>query len=164
MGLDIAAYSKLVLADAPSDETSNHYFRAYVGALDFTEKNWPGHTCGIKPGVYTFDKCFSFHAGSYSGYGNWRRWLARIAGWQSIEDCWNATNAERQGLPFSELLHFADNEGVIGAKVAAKLASDFANYDPIADTEVCRHWEYEQYNKWQRAFELAADDGAVDFR
>jgi hypothetical protein len=69
--------------------------------------------------------------------------------------------------PFWELIQFADNEGYIGPTVAAKLATDFANWADRAkefakDPEVGEWWLV-SYNKWRQAFELAADGGVVDF-
>lgn len=168
MGLDITAYRKLSPAPgAQLDEDGNPqewqtHFHAHPSSINFTEENWPGRSAGIETGgVYTFADSLGFRAGSYGGYGDWRRTLARFAGWSKIEDAW-----DKKTGPFIELIDFADNEGVIGPVVAAKLAKDFADNqeraDAFAETEEDSWWG-EQYAKWREAFEMAADGGAVDF-
>lgn len=166
MGLDITAYSKLTLApDAERDEDGNvvdydRHFQAW--AVDWTEKHWPGRASGIAEGaIYTFSDSFSFRAGSYSGYGAWRDWLAKTAGYGSAESVWD--QGDLQG-PFVELIHFADNEGVISAEVSAKLARDFAEHEATIAGEEPRNTDYmDRYRNWRKAFEMAADGGAVDF-
>ena len=73
---------------------------------------------------------FAFQAGSYMYYSKWRNQLAEMAGLGSAEAV--RTNPEKEGLPFVELINFSDCEGVIGPKVAAKLAKDFADYEDRA--------------------------------
>lgn len=170
MGLDITAYRKITPApDAPVSADGEpldweRHFWAHDSSLAFTEENWPGHSGGIKAGVYTFEKALKFRAGSYGGYGDWRRWLSRVAGWRTIAECWEAAPDERQKRPFGELIHFADNEGVIGPTVAAKLAKDFAEHETRArEMSADEDWYFQQYLKWREAFEMAADGGAVDF-
>ncbi len=165
MGLDITAYSKLV--PAPNAELDrdgypvdwNSHFNAHKGVLAFTEENWPGRSGGIAPGVYTFGEALRFRAGSYGGYNAWRRDLTQLAGYASIDAVWS--DAVTEG-PFYELINFADNEGVIGAAVSAKLAKDFAEYAERAEA-FPDLWFVASYQNWRKAFELAADGGCVDF-
>lgn len=169
MGLDITAYRKLVPAPNAARDTDGYpkdgktHFLAHPLSVAFTEENWPGQSAGVVPDMaYTFADSFGFRAGSYGGYNAWRDWLARVAGWAGAKECWKSkTPSER---PFAELINFADNEGVIGPSVAAKLAKDFADNEPRAvalDDDGL--WPIELYRKWRRAFEMAADGGAVDF-
>jgi len=51
---------------------------------------------------------------------------------------------------------------VIGSVAATKLATDFAKFDAEA-MRVAEPWFYPLYTTWRRAFEMAADDGAVSF-
>lgn len=144
MGLDITAY--------PADY--NNRFLVSHSIIKWTEDNFPGRSEGLEGGaVYAFEESFGFRAGSYGGYNDWRDWLARMSGWES---------AKTTG-PFYELIHFADNEGVIGPKVAAKLAKDFAEHADKAKQMAQDDFDLQRYQNWQRAFEMAADNGAVDF-
>lgn len=168
MGLDITAYRKLTPAPDAAREDGcmvdwEKHFDAHTASIEFTEENWPGHSAGIQPGMaYSFADKHHFRAGSYGGYGAWRNWLAQVAGWRSAEECWEAPPGQQHAKPFFELIHFADNEGVIGPKVAAKLAKDFADNQKRAE-ETGDEWEIAQYRHWRKAFEMAADDGAVEF-
>ena len=76
------------------------------------------------------------------------------------------TNPEKEGLPFVELINFSDCEGVIGPKVAAKLAKDFADYEDRASAFAAKFKDdffLALYREWRRAFEWAADGGMVHF-
>jgi hypothetical protein len=130
MGLDISYFSQL--APAPDVEDGpverDKYVRFFQSELDWTEMNWPGHSDGIKAGVYSFAESGDFKAGSYSYYTWWRDQLARFALGKPAVRVWT----ENPSGPFIELIHFADNEGVIGPKMAAKLAKDFADYEDRA--------------------------------
>ena len=62
------------------------------------------------------------------------------------------------------VIDFTDSGGVIGPIVSAKLAKDFAQFSDAAKAaDAGDSWYFENYCKWQQAFELAADAGAVDF-
>lgn len=171
MGLDITAYRKLTLdpdakldADGQpeNDAAQVNFSRAIIG---WTEDNFPGRTAGIEPGTYTFSESHCFRAGSYSGYNEWRRWLAEIVGLNTPQHIWDSENP--QG-PFVELINFADNEGVIGPTVSAKLAKDFAAHEARIAALACDDLSFDPYNlvkyrEWRKAFEMAADGGAVEF-
>lgn len=168
MGLDISVYQKLVAApNATLDEDGYPDDDKFVvidkGTIDWTEDHWPGRTNGITAGVYAFTERAGFRAGSYSGYNRWRAWLARVSGHGTPDAVWSA--AKPTG-PFVELINFADNEGIIGPVVSAKLAKDFAeNEDRIvamadADDDT---YNIEMYRQWRKAFEMAADGGCVNF-
>jgi len=169
MGLDISAYRGLQeVADADLDEdglpVDENLWLAGKLIIEITEEHWPGRSAGVTPGVYSFAEAFHFRAGSYTGFGLWRDALARLVLRMSAEQVW----AARPEGPFVELIDFADNEGVIGPRVAAKLAKDFADHAAIAMAHVSddddeHGWFSEPYREWQRAFELAADGGAVHF-
>lgn len=163
MGLDITAYRQLVPApdvgEEQADEDYLKYFRPGP-SLAWSEQHWPGRGEGIDANTtYTFAERFPFRAGSYSGYGEWRRLLSKLAGYATIEDAWEQLDPAK---PFNELIHFADNEGVIGPVVGAKLAKDFADHEARA-FETMPDWFCRSYGHWKRAFEMAADGGAVDF-
>ena len=54
---------------------------------------------------------------------------------------------------------------MIGSAVSAKIAKDFAEFDEKAKTiQVGSYgWFYGLYQEWRKAFEMAADGGAVNF-
>jgi hypothetical protein len=164
MGLDITAYRRLTPApdaELDSDGCPQEWDR-YVRLRE--NSDFPAHAEGVAQGVVQgFADSFGFRAGSYSGYDQWRDRLAQLVGWNSAEACWQATSGGRDG-PFRELINFSDCEGVIGPAVAAKLAKDFADWDERARTfGGFDGWFVEQYERWRKAFEMAADGGAVDF-
>ena len=164
MGLDITAYRGLTKIDNAEME-------------DGQPKNWetdvmfwsnypefPGRSEGVDTNgtVYNFADKFGFRAGSYSGYNNWRELLAEFAGYDGARQVWDGKTG-----PFSELINFADNEGTIGPVVSAKLARDFAEFQERADAftapEDWGNYWHQKYNDWRKAFEMAADNGAVAF-
>jgi hypothetical protein len=155
MGLDITYYRGLEQTDyAPRDQYGNlSFYWMYFEPrhMSASEEHWPGRGAPIKlDAIYRHLERGNFRAGSYSGYGEWRRWLSTIA-----------------PLPaFAELINFSDCEGVIGSVVASKLAKDFAEYENVALEKAPANdgdWFVGQYRKWRRAFETASVDGAVEF-
>ena len=135
MGLDITAYRKLTPkpeVDYYGKDTDPYFYARFdQDTIDCVQKFWPGHCDGLKAGVFSFAEQHEFRAGSYSGYNYWRDWLAGISGWGDAEQCWNSDKTEG---PFYELINFSDCEGVIGPKVAAKLARDFAGFENSSRT------------------------------
>lgn len=107
---------------------------------------------------------FGFHAGSYSGYNQWREWLAALAGHGTPETIWNTPSPSG---PFVEMINFSDCEGTIGPDVSAKLAKDFAEWDERAkvsgEGDGGKYSNYGRYCNFREAFEAAADGGKVIF-
>jgi hypothetical protein len=156
MGLDITAYRNIfAMNNAPvSDEAREwHYFCPSKAVYEWVEKEWPGRTAGFGPvndgDIYGWSEQYDFRAGSYSNYGDFRDFLARLGGWASAEDCW--ADPTKSG-PFYELINFADNEGYIGPEIAKKLLQDFRDYNPKACAEDDRHeagWYYDRFQCWR---------------
>lgn len=166
MALDISAYRKLIpVRNAELDEDGNPvnwYEHVLIDArvIEYTEAHWPGRASDIAPGIYRFDDCFDFRAGTYSAYSCFRDWLAKIGGWgNNAEDC--QTSAKATG-PFWELINFSDCEGLIGPHAAAKLARDFVQFEFVAHRD-CLNGLYAHYRQWRKAFLMASDGGVVDF-
>lgn len=157
MGLDITAYKNLkVVANPELDEDGellDYDTQWKPGAsMEWSEECFPGRGEGIEPQkVYTWEEEFDFGAGSYSGYNRWRSTLESFA----IEN------------QFQELINFADNEGVIGFVVSKKLAKDFVENEERAiefsKTINDGEWWINKYTDWKEAFEMASENGAVDF-
>lgn len=172
MGLDISAYSKLVEApdaerDGDNELVDYDNYREFYFNQDF-----PGREEGLKEGMaYKLgDDSHGFRAGSYGGYSVWRNELAKMAGYaegkQTGEDYADrfphAAQAWQDGSgPFYEQIQFSDCDGTIGPVVSAKLAKDYADYAAKAEQIGGRFWEL--YQEWQKAFQIAADCGAVSF-
>lgn len=167
MGLDITAYRKLTKTDAaelgddgwPKDYMN--FWRARHVAS--TENEFLGRTEGVEQdAAYSFASRMDFRAGSYSGYNDWRDNLAKVAGHESAQAAWDKPPPD--GSPFWELINFFDNEGIIGPMVSAKLAADFAAHKDAAERLWGPDsWFFGLYCTWQKAFEIAADGGAVNF-
>jgi hypothetical protein len=163
MGLGVSAWSKLVAAPGVASRVEYDHPDGYVefrDELEWTEQNWWGRTGGLKPGVYTYATHYNFGVG-YSWYGGWREWLCRSAGHGDPQRVWD--EEVLQG-PFIELINFADNQGVIAGPVAVKLAKDFAEHEAKIIAAAPKDSGYaEAYGQWWKAFELAADGGAVRY-
>lgn len=108
---------------------------------------------------------------SYGRYNSWREELARLGGYPIrsekpyFDDTAPSHSAgawEQRSGPFFELILFSDCEGVIGGKVAAKLAADFAQYQEMVDSMNQPVFK-DVYNMFRKAFEEAAHDGCVIF-
>lgn len=178
MGLDITAYSKLTKIDAVYDADGEPIDPLTREPLDYSLKayansDFPGRDEGLEDqAIYSAEDSRHFRAGSYGSYNAWREELAKLAGYPATDytiygqtkkrhdaGAWAATSG-----PFWELINFSDCEGVIGPAVSAKLAKDFAEFDGRAKEHVSaqQDWFYSQYVAWHTAFEMAADNGAVD--
>lgn len=177
MGLDILAYSELKKLDCvfnadgePIDPVTREdieypYFQAYIN------EHFTDHAKGLEDGAcYGFKNKLHLHAGSYGGYNNWRENLAKIAGYPAAPQEYNSRVHMRhdegafvagQG-PFFELIYFSDCEGVINSEISAKLAKDFADFQEKSDSEGDEYWR-EKYSRWREVFELASNNGAVNF-
>ncbi len=176
MGLDITAYRQLKLCNTlfdadgePIDETTHEPISNYLKV--FANSDFPGREEGLKDGgVYTYAEADEVLSMGYGYYNRWRETLAKLAGYPLTEHraqfgfthrthaaaCWEGATG-----PFSELINFADNEGVIGPVVAAKLARDFTAFDERANAVGDDF--YRAYRELKRGIDMAADGGALDF-
>ena len=157
MGLDITAYRKLEVVENPvfdEDGVLENWDSEFQpgDSMKWSETHFPGRGEGIDPDkVYRYEEEFSFRAGGYGGYNRWRSQLGDFKG----------------DVAFQELINFADNEGVIGPVVSRKLAADFIKHEAEAkvfakNLDDGEYW-LARYAEWKHAFEVAADDGAVNF-
>lgn len=157
MGLDICVYKGLKEVENPVlDENGRPEYKENQwcpgGGMEWSESVWPGKGDPLKcDSVYEYDDYWGFRAGSYSGYNRWRDDLEKFKG----------------DAAFQELIDFADNEGVIGSLLSAKLRDDFKKYHDEAmefakREDVCMYF-FESYCDWEKAFTMAAENGAVEF-
>ncbi len=172
MGLDISVYTNVsYVSPQPQNEECNSFINLYPHPY-FDEQ-----ADGLKGGWYEAEEVFSFRAGSYSGYNEWREQLCRMALNVDPEDIWNNPESFKD-KPFYYLINFGDNEGIIGPKTSAKLLEDFRDFEEkakewkmyseeelaaiLADNrEYFRNYFYNKYQEWQKAFEIAATQNGV---
>jgi len=181
MGLDITAYSNLRAID-PEFERIRDRVPGVFGQLGeetctFTQaqvdspNNW---ISDMDPGTYyetPETEVLDFRAGSYSGYNDYRRMLSECFLNVPPDNVW-ANERAYIDKPFYEQINFSDCEGFIGPKVSAKLFEDYKKgrakweaflKDSFGSDQEEKSWRLNLYDKWTRAFELAADDGIVWF-
>ena len=174
MRLDITANSKIAsVACDRWDACWQEHSRLHAN------DHFAARADGITEGCYVVNgETLSFRAGSYSGYNEWRSTLCLLVLGVPASAVF-ADPGNYEGRPFYELINFSDCEGVIGPKTCAKLARDFAAHRALAlvgnrrvpplsaDADVQRFphdmWSIAKWDAWQRAFELGADGGAVQF-
>jgi len=166
MGLDITAYTKLTLVTHLQADLAGK-IAEYIDremALLITEtsvnSHFPGREAGIDVNAlywFPYKSAFRFRAGAYSRYGEWRRGLAGMVGYAG------SYRQEPNPGPFMELIYFSDCEGIIGPAVSSKLARDFEdNLERAKVFSPSDQW-IDCYNNWRKAFNLAADNGVVEF-
>jgi hypothetical protein len=178
MGLDISSYRKLSKLDCVFDADGEPINPITRDGMDYDlyahlNSDFPGREGQIEnKSIYSAEDSDGFRAGSYGFYNNWREDLAQLAGYApvKVERYGNTSERHDEGAwlqengPFWEMIVFSDCEGVIGAEVCAKLAKDFAEFEEKAKTFKGRvNQFYELYEKWKAAFEMGADEGAVQF-
>jgi hypothetical protein len=173
MGLDITAYSNLQVAGDEAYEGGELIYDGNFVEL-YDNDAFPGRIAPQQGGqAYMYDDCVGFRAGSYGGYNAWRNDLAKLAGYKAQPydpydrndvkvmrydaGAWEATSG-----PFWELITFSDCEGTIGTDACKKLAKDFADFQAAAEA-TSDEWFLSRYNDWRAAFDLASNNGAVDF-
>lgn len=175
MGLDITAYQRIDVlppherSDACWEEEDHQPTLVYPGmeqsfrGLPIVSRKDDGIAQG--PCVRVSGESIGFRAGSYSGYGEFRRALCKAALGVAPEVVWTDPEGYRT-VPFFELINFSDCEGTIGPEACADLAEDFGGSlrDQIRTRlSIDDPWFVERYDLWQRAFELAASTGIVSF-
>lgn len=173
MGLDIIAYKELTVIE-PKRYNPDTMWRPGESMI-WSETHFKGRGEGIEPlAYYKWNDLFHFRAGTYSGYNEWREKLDKFRQYlmQQASEQSNETFTDQvkdaDGHMFMELIDFADNEGVIGPVVSKKLHHDFKVNEKQAQTyaKTIENGDYwlEKYALWQKAFDYAKDDGAVEFR
>lgn len=152
MGLDVTAYSKLERVKRG-------------GGIKFYGDDYPDRAAPIITDGKTSYRCLGetldFRGGSYSGYNLWREQLSQMATGLTPETIWKAQERYKD-MPFFLLINFSDCEDTIGTEAAKVLAQQFAEWQERADQHP-DEWFREKYAQWRKAFELASDNGAVEF-
>jgi hypothetical protein len=128
MGLDIIAISKARLVKCRNNDEVCLETHFSVGAYRKRRDD-------VKAGCYVVGKkgrSYGFYAGSYFGFGEWKRQLSLLALGVEPEEVW-AYPRRFQTKPFVELIDFTDSVGpIIGPKTSAKLYADFVAFASTA--------------------------------
>jgi hypothetical protein len=180
MGLDITAYEFATplpaheRGDACWDNEGHRPTYVYAGmehsfrGIEITGYD-DNNEFAYGPCMRTSGEIVGFHAGSYSGHSGHTRFRNALC--QAVLKVeppvvW-ASPASYADKPFYELINFADNEGTIGPEVCADLARDFVEHRQQFEESVASSpdatWLRQKYDDWQRAFQLTAGHGIVDF-
>lgn len=180
MGLDITAYRRLkpepeAVVDADGEPVDwQRHWRPGKSA-EWSREKFPGRADDVDPDtIYSYEDAFQFRAGSYGGYGEFRTWLAKLVGIPTVvkdgheRPDFDTLHAEAEGIlpmnhlakPLAKLINFADNEGVIGATVAAELLDQFRALESRVGNG---GYNGEKFREWIKACEFAADNGAISF-
>ena len=189
MGLDVSAISQVRPIDIPEEiELWSEEYYVWEEEQDFDGHVWnlyhhPHFTeqsAGLPDGAVVGEgEYYTFRAGSYSGYGEWRDLLSKLALGIGAKDLWDKVDDGGYGeIPFSQHINFSDADGVIGPVAAEKLYNDYVRYEKdimnmldrfylkFEDEEIdgdTFHWFKVKYKDWKEAFRIASDNGAVIF-
>lgn len=163
MGLDIKVYSELkkneylsAMSEEEKEELDVDCLIMFPFLTEIDEA-FPGRAEPLKYNgdVYGCENYEWINISSYSTYGWFRRALEVFS---ENRDC------------FNELIDFSDCEGVIGSIVSKKLYEDFSSNAESFKKWVHRkfdaydsEWLLRMYRKFESAFEIAKDGGAVEF-
>lgn len=172
MGLDITAYEQAeIIETLPDIETwgEKYYFNdeiSYLTDYIHSQQEYPEHLAGIvEHGVYRCKETYDFRAGGYGAYNHWREVLSKLILHIEPRVIWNSPD-EYRNQPFFWLINFTDCDGIIGTEKCQILAADFQKWQEAAEnyTDTDDHgWFLETYKRFRRAFEMAAENGYVEF-
>lgn len=156
MGLDMTAYSTL----APTKELSRPPDdRVYKFSPN---PSFPKQFEGLpEDEVWCYGDTIDFRAGSYSGYGEWRRWLCQLAFGVPPEEVWK-NPGKWADYPLSLLINFTDCDGEIGPVASAKIAEAMRAMRPTLEEGQDDHNVY-KFDLFLAAFTIAARGGVVIF-
>lgn len=151
MGLDIKAYKNMKKVENAERDAfdileSDDLLEIHQDIIDYTEKEFRGRTKGLQSGVYEYTESDGFRAGGYIGYTLFRQKLEKIV-----------SNSQ-----LYEFLMFSDCEGYIGSVVSKKLVNDFKDLELTAKEELDEN-DFETFKNFRNAFELASENGCVEF-
>lgn len=168
MGLDCTAYKNIQTMNSEEIEydyydEDQEYKTPKNGVCFYLNKGFPNSALDIiENATYKYEDTFSWRAGSYSGYGEWRNWLATIAGFQSSKDFWQKANIN---TPFYQLIYFSDAEGTLGTLTCKKLLEDFIKFEnQVNSLHESYNYFKEFYQTWKKALEFASQNGAISFQ
>lgn len=177
MGLSIGAF----LITGPGEEDCDYHF--------FNNPDFPGRADEIKTGWYTAQSLGPRTCWSYSGYSEFREWLARLV----VPDTYHRVDlkiphllsmspvewadfhrkaylarhpafgrvADDPNARLHELINFSDCEGVIGHSVCKKLLGDLDGLDFIKRTDFDLFSHEEQFLSLKASIRSVVDAGPL---
>jgi hypothetical protein len=165
MGLDIKVWTgPLEKVDLPQEDLKSNDFheRAYEEGwlVPYVPDEKLHREAPLQARVpYATHGSYSFHAGSYGGYNQYREALCEMALDATPQDVWHSYD-EYAGRPFAEQINFSDCEGTIGPDVCRKLAGDYVAFRERAG-DVLESYFFDVYERFREAFQHAADTGGA---
>lgn len=158
MGLDITAYENIEFKEVIEDESEVSFYNGgYFEQSNMTEIE-------NKNLEISFSRSHDFRAGSYGGYGVFRNNLSVIINNRTQDDIFkNCENESIKKLPFFYLINFSDCEGYIGTSYCEILYNDFCKHEEEYMEKQEHEYAKEKYLEFKKAFELAKNNGLVNF-
>lgn len=166
MGLQIIIYNKLEKMEMSEVCLCDDGYPEDIQVTSFfSNPMYPVHIVGLDS--HEFYKCtgkmLSFSAGTEDEHLEFKKHLALIAGYKSLEHALSSTNP---GF-FLEFLNFSNSEGTIGPIISHKLYQDFSDCEKIAKkyfaTKMNGKFFWDLYSTWHKGFTYAKENGAIMF-
>lgn len=154
MGLDITAYENIREIE---DNEPEYYFSG--GWEQSNMEKIEDREVQVE-----FDNELDFRAGSYMGYGGFRKHLCQVVNKIEIEKLWEIKDISVKETPFYWLLNFSDCEGYIGTSYCEILFDNFKDFEQIFMEGTDKNSYFiEVYLNFKEAFEIAKNKGLVNF-
>jgi len=157
MGICVTAYKNLTLLYKPIFDADGRPvdFNHWIAGINIRNQHTaPEWWYPIIPNlVYEWTEAYIFNAGDLFQHARWLEQLKYFKGENG----------------FQEFTSYAGCNRVIGSNIAAIISNDFSKYnkDAIDYAKSLNHPEgilfIDAYQYWKKAFELAADNGAVEY-
>jgi len=186
MGLSVTAYENVDFDSYMDDnELSDEQRDECYDTMHLLSNGYEplGQSDGIDTGFYNVGNYSKSFSGAYSGHKHFRSSLTNFLyevdfgtePGQFFEFILDEDGDVKRGYkksPFIELFLFSDCEGFIGPKTSAKLHEDFVSYgvefkEYLENSEKyighAKDMYLEKYNNWLEAFQVASNNGFVDF-
>jgi len=179
MGLDVKAFRKVErVADWPADAGSMDDIAEYdfnasayiwqgMAVTDISpayDRHIPARRRALTSGLYRYAGKLNGYSGSYSGYNDWRNWLAQARYGMADREVW--TRCERDPA-FEDgaalLINFSDCEGFIDAPTATRILADLRAHEEDILRQARSEYDAERFRQWMTMLEMAADGGMLEF-
>lgn len=181
MGLDIGYYKlgKKVEVDDTIETWSEEFYDKYGHDLIWLNNDYEMEQSDDLDGFYSAERLGGFRAGSYSGYGQYRRTLRRLSIVAMAENK-ELDEKYKDEIPFDLQLNFSDCEGFIGPFSSVTLRDQYREFHGPIIKDIIKMAKYgvktdiyqsisrdeleyfaEKYMDWKEAFEETSNVGVV---
>ena len=152
MGLSVSVYTNVKPC-----ENEDFDFVAYVLADRWRHKvknlEYDGSYIGVNHRIID---------SSYSSHSRFREYLVSLFSLGGLQNekgeiIWENLT---EGMPFIDLIDFADSEGCLDWETASRLLNDFNKFS-AKNADNLNHVMKERYESWHRAVKMAADEKGV---